>query len=294
MPNFILHTPDSFNPSYWLTHGFEILWTEDGSPTLRSLPKPSDLKSLPSDLSEPQLHLSESMHHSGGAYQETQLIYGDCLRHVFNVRKILPQNKVSVLSVGLGLGYNEILTAVEALKNNCQPDQVFLCSFESQQFLTDSILKWVGRRSDPASVLYDKIAQFFINEHGKSLDSSSVFEIKDIQDWLQKSFENKSWKIFGAIDEGWPQGISENDLTSLKFNCIFYDAFSSKSSPHLWLEDFLFKFFLQTTQESCCVSTYACTGALKRALKKNGFRLDLQSGFRSKRNRTFATRLLID
>ncbi len=278
MPNFILTTPDSFNPLYWQANGFEILWTGDGSPTLRSLLSP------------------ESMHHSGGAFEETQLIYGEPLRQVFAERESLTQNKVSVLSVGLGLGYNEILTAIEALestsknasKNNCMPDQVFLCSFESQQFLTDSFMKWVFRRSDPTSVLYDKIAQFFINDLRNR--TYSLIEICDIQDWLQKSFDNQSWQLFGAIEPNWPTGIPEKNLEQLKFNCIFYDAFSAKSSPHLWQEDFLFHFFSQTAQEKCHVSTYACTGALKRALRKAGFTLDLQEGFRSKRNRTHAIR----
>lgn len=284
MPSFISLTPDFFNPQYWQANGFEILWTQDGSPTLRSV------LSLPASASDSELNLPESMHHSGGAYEETQLIYGESLRQVFNKYKGNSYNKVSVLSVGLGLGYNEILTAVESLKNHCLPGQVFLCSFESQQFLTNSFVKWVSRSSDPTSVLYDKIAKFFIDDHNKRLDSQNFIEIEDIQNWLQKSLSSQSWKIFGAIEENWPAGISINDLSLMKFNCIFYDAFSSKSSPHLWQEDFLFKFFSQTAQDKCHISTYACTGNLKRALKKNGFALDLQSGFRSKRNRTLAMR----
>lgn len=50
----------------WLDKKFEVVWTEDGSPSLKSV----------------QGH--EVMHHRGGAYDETQSIYGNVVREVMN------------------------------------------------------------------------------------------------------------------------------------------------------------------------------------------------------------------
>lgn len=48
------------------TQRFALVLTADGSPTIR-------------DLTSPQ---QECMHHRGGAYQETQYVYGEAIRAV--------------------------------------------------------------------------------------------------------------------------------------------------------------------------------------------------------------------
>jgi len=94
--------------------------------------------------------------------------------------------------------------------------------------------------------------------------------------------KHKTWKLEGALT---PEFQAER-----KYECIFYDAFSSKTSPHLWEQGFLENFWSQIAAEKCLVTTYACTGALKRSLKANGFELILREGFHSKRNSTLGRR----
>jgi tRNA U34 5-methylaminomethyl-2-thiouridine-forming methyltransferase MnmC len=92
-----------------------------------------------------------------------------------------------------------------------------------------------------------------------------------------------TWKLEGALMPGFE--------IAQKYECIFYDAFSSKTSPHLWQESFLLDFFAKACAANCIVSTYACTGALKRALKASGFEVILLEGFLGKRNRTMGVRI---
>lgn len=231
---------------------YELVLTDDGSPTFRDLgdrdgegPKP------------------ETMHHRGGAYSETQLIYGNPLR------LCLKAGGRRILSVGLGLGYNEILTTVECLKLGISPAEIQLLSFESEEPLRSAFLKWIS--GEPIEV-YDMISQFF------------AFDSLKIRQWLQEAYQNKHWQLRHSLDESAffqsPDG----------HQCIFYDAFSSKTSPQLWEEKFLNDFFKHFCAERSVVTTYACTGALKRSLKNQGFELLLKPGFGGKRLRTMGIR----
>ncbi len=226
---------------------YELVLTDDQSPTFRD-------------------HLSdnlETMHHRGGAFSETQLIYGNPLR------LCLKAGGRRVLSVGLGLGYNEILTAVESLKREISPQDIHLLSFESEEPLRAAFLQWIS--GEPLAV-YDIILGFF------------AFDPFKVKQWLLQAYENKSWKLEHSLDEmAFHQKLKG-------YHCIFYDAFSSKTSPQLWEEKFLNNFFQHFCADRSLVTTYACTGALRRSLKNQNFELILKTGFGGKRMRTMGIR----
>ncbi len=236
---------------FWKNHHFEKVLTEDQSPTLRWL------------ASENQ----ETMHHRGGAYSETQEIYGNPLRLV------MAQGGRSAISVGLGLGYNEILTAVEALGAGLAPGEFQLLSFESEDILKEQFLAWIS--GEVCDSVYDEVWSFF-EPQAAGISKSQV------QNWLKESLKHKTWDL--------QQALTPDFQIKQKYQCVFYDAFSSKTSPHLWAEDFLTKFWNEATAVDCVVTTYACTGALKRSLKATGFELILVGGFQSKRRRTMGRR----
>jgi tRNA U34 5-methylaminomethyl-2-thiouridine-forming methyltransferase MnmC len=228
---------------FWKKHNYELVLTEDQSPTLRWLGSEN----------------LETMHHRGGAYSETQLIYGEPLR------ESLKAGGRSALSVGLGLGYNEVLVATEALKFQIPPQDFKLLSFESDPFLSAHFLLWVN--STDTNLIYDQIFQFFKDAN-----------LKEVKHWLQAARDQGSWILEGAL-------TPETEFSNT-YECIFYDAFSSKTSPYLWQEDFLKEFLRRVSAPETRVSTYACTGAFKRALKANQFQVLLKEGFHSKRDRT--------
>lgn len=234
---------------FWKKHNYELVRTEDRSPTLRWLG------------SETQ----ETMHHRGGAYSETQQIYGQPLRDC------LKSGGSSALSVGLGLGYNEILVALEAFQAGLKPSQFKLLSYESDPFLKLHFLTWVLEGGENSDLVYDEIFQFFNSPHKAK-----------VKFWLKEAYETGTWKLESALESDFQLRES--------YECLFYDAFSSKTSPHLWQEEFLVRFFEEACAPKAWVTTYACTGALKRALKENGFQLTIREGFQSKRNSTLGVR----
>lgn len=235
----------------WKAHGYEVFITADGSPTLQGD--------------------KESMHHRGGAYNETQLVYGDPLRDC------LDYGGSAVFSLGLGLGYNEFLMAAECLIWNMAPDMTRLVSYEADPTLTAAMLDCIHGKHTALSDIYFSVMELYEKKYRLPPGL--------LQMWLKEAYEMKKWEIRGAL--------KADSRVGERFHCVLYDAFSAKTSPELWTEEFLTRFFAQNTAPQSWISTYACTGNLKRALKLNHFDVILREGFHGKRNSTLGTRGLL-
>jgi len=232
---------------WWKDFHHQLETTQDGSPTLRS-----------------RSGQGESMHHSGGAFSETEQIYGSIAMEAFQGLK-----SVGVLSVGLGLGYNELMISALSL---CFPKvEVKIRSFETESYLRSFFLNFINGKLPEGEILqtYWKIAQL----------------------WAQK-FQQKPEELIQRVLQLQKQGRFEVgqdyslETKTEKMNIILYDAYSSKTSQELWGEDFLKKAIQDWSSEDCILGTYACTGALKRALVHNRFAFYKKEGFFGKRNST--------
>lgn len=232
---------------------FHFLQTDDGSPSLK----------LAAD--------AEAMHSSKGAFAETVYIYGHAISTTLE-KKLSP----SFFSLGLGLGYNELLTAALLLKHKIDLTQVYGESFELVPELTENFLSWLEGNlvDDSFKNAYDQIT---------NLCSAHVsVGTSEIKDALLTLYRIKNWKFDGPLNEA-------TEFTQ-KFSCFLFDAFSSKTSPDLWNEEFITKFLETASAKNAILATYACTGSLKRALLKNQFDVEIRAGFAGKRESTFAVR----
>jgi S-adenosyl-L-methionine-dependent methyltransferase len=238
---------------------FLFVVTQDGSPTLR--------------LTSPEGE-SESMHSLRGAFSETVYIYGAaierCLKERFEPR---------ILSLGLGLGYVELLAVALQLRD--APTSEFGGeSFELLPELREFFYSWTLGELEkvPADFVraYDEILDFTARATG--------IESSRIRSQLAELLKTGRWVLSGPLD-------AKTEVHG-PFGCLCFDAFSSKTSPDLWTEEFLDQFFAKVAAPGCVLSTYACTGALKRTLKANRFDVTIRAGFGSKRDSTFAVREL--
>lgn len=233
----------------WQKHGFSVETTADGSPTLRGE--------------------RESMHHSGGALAETLLIYGAPLRELFAGLEV-PR----VFSLGLGLGYVELVTARLALAAG-KPFE--LETRESEEVLVETFLAWLGgERGTFEAEIYEGLGQALVaTEPGPDLEA--------LKSELLRARGTGAWVLSGRLGEAGepPRG---------RFHGFMYDAFSSKTSPELWSEEALRGLLQRHGETDCLFSTYACTGNLKRSLRAEGFFLELREGFRGKRHSTLGRR----
>ncbi len=243
----------------WADKNYSIVKTEDGSPSLHW--------KLNAEAA------GEMMHHRGGALAETEQIYGEV------VRQALGLQARHFCSVGLGLGYNEMMIARDILRTNTPISEIRVTSYESDPFLVESFLFFL---KNPAVISeINSIYQNIINLMAPA-------EIKQITELLLKLKEEGHWKISGALSAEVVAASMQSP--SALYDVVLYDAFSSKTSPELWNEEFLNLFLEKMMSQKCFFSTYACTGPLKRSLKAHGFEVILREGFHGKRNSTLGRR----
>ncbi len=239
---------------------FEILTTADGSPTIR----------LWRD-TQP----AECMHHLGGALSESIYIYDTALKFTQENHR----HGVRILSVGLGLGYNELLVFARFTQNKF--NSFYMESFESDPWLRQAFSDWLTDQAaqDPQwRELFDRVCQS-VAGHYQILPALLKAE-------LLKQREAGRWTLRATLD----------DRTEFKepFTCILFDAFSKAATPGLWTEEFLDGFLAKAAGPRCVLTTYAATGALKRSLKKSGFKVEMKTGFAGKRQSTWGVKGLTE
>ena len=240
---------------------YDFFLTDDGSPTIRR-----------TDPTQP----AEAMHHCGGALTESLYIYGRAVtyaqEHNFPMR---------VLSVGLGLGYNELIAAALADKD------LHILSFEKDSFLREGFLNWLSD-NQPTETTSTPLAR----AHTQVLELVAKATRIDAESLKAKLYKMYGEKKFLLCDDALDFVPAE-----APYSVILFDAFSKKSTPDLWSEEFLIKFLEHYTRGAnqplppCIFSTYACTGNGKRALKSSGFEILDRPGFHGKRQSTLAVRI---
>lgn len=223
--------------------GFEPVLTEDGSYTLK------------------QTSLEEEMHARGGAVSESYFIYYEALKSFFLSCK--EGDSVEVISVGTGMGYNEVLTAAALLESKVKID-LSVQSYEKEDVLIELFKKRFLSLSD---------FPYFWSTFSKiDLDSEKIAEILKAKVDFHSSFD-------------------EEALSKIKSSkkIILFDAYSNKTSEELWSEDFL-KSLMAKCLKGSYFTTYAATGVLNRSLKSEGFKDLKRDGFLYKRESTLAVK----
>lgn len=240
--------------------GFDLEQTADHSWTLRMQKS--------HDWSESEPRSGESMHHSGGAFSETCYIYGPQLEW-----GLFHHPAPKILSIGLGLGYVEILSATLAVV--AQNKKWKLDSFEIVEGLRAEFEKFIIHHpeSHPYANIIDRMSQSFLVPKDQ------------IHQSLKLALIEERLQLHGDL--------TKFDLQKNDYQLICQDAFSKKTNPDLWSEEFLAKMLAACDENFCSVSSYASLGPLKRSLKATGFQLCVRPGFHGKRNCTMATRGLV-
>ncbi|MGE0527800.1 MAG: MnmC family methyltransferase [Bdellovibrionales bacterium] len=232
----------------------EIFHTEDGSPTLVHR--------------RPDGYV-EKMHHARGALSESLYIYQQALLKVLECR--WPPR---ILSLGLGLGYNELLSLATLKAQGIQSFKIW--SLESEEILREEFRGW-AMNAMPESELQQILSQIVgrVSAHAKTTPAA-------LQQQVRMALETRALELRGAF----PESLKGIDGCSL----VYFDAFSNKMNPELWEEELLVHRLGPHLAKNCVLATYAATGALNRALRALGFRLLSKPGFAGKRESTLAVR----
>ena len=219
---------------------------------------------------------TELMHSNRGAFSETIYVYSPVVEFIVknNLNPIF-------LSIGLGVGYIEIMIIAYFLGKDSyllKNKEFCIQSFESLNFLIKFFRGYFLKEEIPESfkLCYERIIE--LNCSYFLVDKKILKEEVKNMILSNKIIFNKEFLVDSNIE--YPA------------HGIFFDAFSSQSSPELWEENVLKNILnSQNCSLKSSFATYASRTSLKRVLKENHFILKKKKGFSGKRECIFAERL---
>ncbi|NBW80528.1 hypothetical protein EBR21_02130 [bacterium] len=246
----------------------QLLETSDGSFSLR--------------YSTDRNEMTEPMHSSKGAWSETLEIYEPALKGSLDFHE--SKETWRVASIGLGLGYNEILAAGVAMASGIEPDKISIVSFESRPELMRAFSRYFqNSEASTKSCFLDKVYADIVRRTSDLLN----LQHQKLQTYIGRLICHKHLELHESLSKNALQTLS----TSIEpCGCVLFDAFSPSSSPDLWNEELLETMIGILAGPKCIFASYASRTVLKKMLRRFGFVLQRRSGFAGKREATFAVR----
>lgn len=171
----------------------------------------------------------------------------------------LNQHELHILEMGFGTGLNAFLTYITS--KNLQL-KINYHSIEAFPVLTNDALTLNYSES------YSEEEQYFFRK-------------------LHECEWNKDVHISDNFNLHKHQCLLDNFKSDLKFDVIYYDAFSPTDQPELWTTDVFKKMYDLLTDKGILV-TYCAQGQMKRNMKEAGFLVKPLPGPPGKREMTRA------
>ncbi|MBC7417034.1 MAG: tRNA (5-methylaminomethyl-2-thiouridine)(34)-methyltransferase MnmD [Pedobacter sp.] len=194
--------------------------------------------------------IGENYHSKHGALQESKHVFIEAgLKHAMK-----NLDHISILEVGFGTGLNFLLSmdCAEAVEKKLD-----FTSLEAYPLPIEIIEKTAYQQ-----YFSDEIWGSFLSTYSLAFASK------------QQLSQNCSLSIVSEKLQAF--------VTNQRFDLIYYDAFSVQHQPEMWTDELIDKVcsFLKT---GGIFVTYAITGNLKRALKRNGLTIEKLPGAPGKR-----------
>lgn len=218
-------------------------------------------------------NISELMHSLQGAFSETLYVYSPVVSFLLD-----KQEKISLLSIGLGLGYIEIMVVSQLLarkKSILDNEDFCIQSFESNKNLICFFKDFFLGKAVP--ILFEDTYKDIVSKMAVYYNLAAI----DIMNYMKKLIFNNKIILNSKF-------TNETKLVR-PVSGVFFDAFSIKSTPDLWQMNVI-KNVLQEKNllNYCCFATYASRSILKKELKECNFKIIPKVGFSGKRECIFA------
>lgn len=249
----------------------QLLETDDGSYSLRYSAAESSA-------------LTEPMHSSKGAWSETLTIYEPALR--IAIESKISNSPLRIASIGLGLGYNEILSVGLFLQAGFDIHDFQILTFESCNDLSQSFRNFFDKSVCTDTPSLTSLFQVYRDICERVANHCRIDGDK-LKDSLEKLITNGGMRFYGVLNSAL---LAALDKQTAQSHCILFDAFSPDSSPDLWAEELLSALVAQLADPSCVLASYASRTVLKKILRQAGFHLEKKPGFAGKRESTLAIR----
>ncbi len=190
-----------------------------------------------------------------------------------NIPELAKKGKISILDIGFGLGYNVTVAIKEAKKVN-ENVKINIISIEKDKSV------------------FEKIKSLNIPENLKDVYSfllSGKFTTKKIGKVELPVYFAQNENIILTVILGEGRNILKKlSQTELKFDAVFYDAFSPKVNTEMWTVD-IFKVVKSLMKEEAVLATYSASLAVRKGLLEAGFKIGLVEPVGRKSYSTVAT-----
>jgi tRNA U34 5-methylaminomethyl-2-thiouridine-forming methyltransferase MnmC len=198
--------------------------------------------------------IGEHYHSTHGAIQESQFIF---IKDGLNECK---KDEIHILEMGFGTGLNAFLTMLEAEKT--------------------------GKK-----IHYHTVELYPISvEQAKTLNFAQILAPEKNEDFLK--LHTSKWGEISKISTNFEMLKIQGDFNSLDFNelrfdVVYYDAFSPEKQPELWSLEIFEKIFSHCNKEAI-LTTYCAKGYVRRNLQAAGFTVHRLPGPPGKREKLSA------
>ena len=202
--------------------------------------------------------INESYHSKHGAIVEAEHVF---IRNGFStVRK----SNINILEVGFGTGLNALLSYQKANQKeiNVNFHTIELYPINKKTYLQLNFTDLIG------------------------------LEKKDLSNLHNCPWEKKQ-KISPYFSLAKNHTSLEKYNTDLKFDIIYFDAFSPEKQPELWSR-IIFKKMYNILNNDGFLVTYCAKGVIKRTMESIGFKIIVLDGPPGKRQMTRANKSLIE
>ena len=193
--------------------------------------------------------IDEHYHSVHGAVQESKFIFID---NGLNYNKA---GSVRIFEAGFGTGLNALLTAEVSFKDD---REIFYTSIEKYPL--------------PENIINSLNYKEFVSEKGKK-----IFDRMHSCGWNTPEKLSRNFTLLKI----------EGDLLAYdiegSYDLIYFDAFGPEKQPEMWTNE-VFRKVAEMTSPNGLLVTYSVKGEVKRALKENGFKVDLLPGPPGKRH----------
>ncbi|NRA66223.1 MAG: hypothetical protein HRU19_17180 [Pseudobacteriovorax sp.] len=197
--------------------------------------------------------IDEEYHSDGGALFEARALFIEASGYIGRLDRCFD---TAILDVGLGLGYNALLS-IEYWLAAEDPSHQTLVSLEKNSDLVAALASGDGPWMEGWSQDW--------------LDLASKLEKKDANDdkvlWkatiTHRNGKVLSWTVIvgDALDA---------NLNDFSFDIVFQDAFSPQKNSRMWQSDWFQKVF-DRAKEGCCLVTYSVARPVKDNLEQAGW-----------------------
>lgn len=194
-----------------------------------------------------------------GAMEESRYVFLNNGLLPFMARH--PKASYRILEIGFGTGLNAFLSFLEAKRSAIE----------------------IHYHAVELYPVPPEIARQLNFVRGYSEEEGTVFLRMHEQPW------DKEEKLYEAFYLSKHLVKTETFHSDLKFDIIYFDAFSPKDQPELWTEQ-IFQNMFSLLNEKGMLVTYCAQGQMKRNLKAAGFSVKALKGFATKREMTVAYR----